>query len=199
MASLAFREDSDVNRFATHPQARQFKLVFLIGLLVLLTACGFRMRGSVGTLDSLPFQSIYITIDANTAFGSTLRRVIRSSSPNIRLLDSASEPAEVILQQVSESRTSMEVSLNAQGRVDEYELTLTYVFRLVTPDGEVVLPDTILQATRDLPFDDNVVQAKQVEEANLFNQMQLSLVPRIVRRISSPDVAERFEQIKQGK
>ena len=182
---------------ATRSQTAQLKVLFLIGLVLLLTACGFRLRGSVGTIDPLPFQSIYITIDQNTAFGSTLRRVIRSSSPNTQIINSAAEPAEVILQQVSESRSSMEVSLNPQGRVEEFELTLIYVFRLVTPDGEIILADTTLQEVRNLPYDDNIVQAKEVEEANLFSQMQLSLVPRIVRRISAPDVTERYNEIKE--
>ncbi len=173
------------------------KVFLLVSLILFLTACGFRLRGSLGTVDALPFNSIYITIDQNTALGSTLRRIIRSSSPETTIVNSAAEPADVVLQQVAENRSSREVSLNPQGRVEEFELRLTYTFRLVTPSGEVVLADTTLEETRDLPFDDRVVQAKEAEEAALFNQMQLSLVSRIYRRISAADVVENFTKIEQ--
>lgn len=178
-----------------HSGSLPLKWLILISFMILLTACGFRLRGSAGSAEPLPFQSIYIAIPANTAFGSNLRRFISSSSPDTVILNDASTPADVVLQQVSENRTAREISLNAQGRVEEYELTLTYVFKLVTPDGAVVLPDTTLQARRTLPFDDRVVQAKEVEEANLFQQMQAGLVSRIVRRIGAPDVKDAYDEL----
>ena len=184
--------------FAIHDwQLPRIKIIVLVSFLIFLTACGFKLRGSVGTIDSLPFSSMYISIPENTQFGSDLRRLIASTSPDTALI-SAPAGADVVLQQIAESRTARELSLNAQGRVEEYELTLTYTFRLVTPDGNVVLPDTTLRARRNLPFDDRVVQAKEGEEATLFNQMQSSLVSRILRRISAPDVAQAWEELQQN-
>lgn len=163
-----------------------------VALTVALSACGFRLQGST----PLPFKTLYMKVPENTAFGADLRRAIKASSPNTLLVEDASVPYEAALQQISETRNAREVSLNAQGRVEEYELTLTYTFSVVSAAGDVILPNTTLRAVRNLPFDDRVVQAKEVEEATLFSQMQTSLVSRIVRRVSAPDVAQSYEQLK---
>jgi LPS-assembly lipoprotein len=104
-------------------------------------------------------------------------------------------PYQAQLQQVSESRNARVVSLNAQGRVEEYELTLKFVFRIVNSKNEIILPDTVLTSIRELPFDDRVVQAKESEQATLFRDMQKSLVARILRRMTAPDVKQRYDAL----
>lgn len=171
---------------------RAWWLLLFAVLTLGLTACGFKLQGTT----PLPFDALLMKVPENTAFGADLRRAIKAASPNTALLESASSSYDAALQQISTSRTAREVSLNAQGRVEEYELTLTYTFNLVTANGEIILPNTTLRAVRNLPFDDRVVQAKEGEQATLFNQMQTSLVSRIVRQISAPDVAERYAELK---
>jgi len=75
------------------------------------------------------------------------------------------------------------------------ELTLTYIFRIVDANGDIILPATTLRVVRNLPFDDRVVQAKEGEEATLFAQMQNSLIARIMRRISAPDIEARYRAL----
>lgn len=164
----------------------------LLVIATLLAACGFRMQGRT----PLPFETLYVSIPDNTQFGADIRRAIKAASPQTIIIDSASESYQAQLQQINETRTAREVSLNAQGRVEEYELTLTYSFRIVAANKELILPDTTLVVQRNLPFDDRVIQAKEVEQATLFKQMQSSLVSRIMRRISAPDVADRFAKVQ---
>ena len=170
------------------------KALVLLMLTLLVAACGFRLQGTT----PLPFDSMYVNVPQNTAFGADLRRAIRAASGQTQIVNERSQPFDIAFEEVAQTRSTREVSLNAQGRVEEYELTLTYIFRLVTPDGEVVLPDTTLRAVRNLPFDDRVVQAKEVEEATLFAQMQQGLIARILRRISAPDVVKSFRDIQAG-
>ena len=166
-------------------------LVVMSLLALLLNACGFRLQGAT----PLPFDTLLMKVPENTAFGSDLRRAIKAASPETSLIEDASVPYDAALQQISETRSAREVSLNAQGRVEEYELTLVYTFNIVSADGEIILPNTTLRVVRNLPFDDRVVQAKEGEQATLFSQMQTSLVSRILRRISAPDVAERYAEL----
>jgi len=175
-------------------KTRGLWLVLLTLLVLSTTACGFRLQGST----PLPFNTLLMNVPENTAFGADLRRAIKAASPNTELVEIATLPYEAALQQISETRTAREVSLNAQGRVEEYELTLTYTFNVVAADGEIILPNTTLRARRNLPFDDQVVQAKQGEEATLFSQMQESLVSRIVRQISSTNVAQRYDDLQSN-
>lgn len=160
-----------------------------LGFVVVLSACGFQMQGRA----PLPFETLYISVPQNSQSGADLRRAIRASSPDTQIIEDPAVPYQAQLQQISETRSSREISLNAQGRVEEYELTLVYVFRIVDANGDNILPPTTLVAVRDLPFDDRVVQAKEGEQATLFKQMQKSLIARVMRRISAPDVAQRYQ------
>lgn len=178
---------------ACTPTRCSFVRPIVVALMVaVLMGCGFRLQGDT----PLAFDSLLVSIPDNTAFGADIRRAIRAASPNTKLINDPSDPYQANLQQVAQSRTAREVSLNAQGRVEEYELTLTYTFRIVAANGEVILPNTTMVVQRNMPFDDRVVQAKEGEQATLFKQMQTSLVSRIMRRISAPDIAERFASLQ---
>jgi len=193
-----------------------------MGLVVLVLAgCGFRLQGET----PLPFKTMSITIPENTQFGADIRRAIKASSPNTEIIElddlnnafksvdpnNTQEVAsanlskmsllntstEAQLQQVSELRTARAVSLNAQGRVEEFELTLQYTIRLIDSKGQVILPDTTFTSVREMPYDDRFAQAFAIEQATMFKDMQKGLVSRIMRRITSQDVIERARNLSR--
>ncbi len=171
----------------------------LLGLMTLLLAgCGFKMQGAT----PMPFDSLAITIPQNSQFGADVRRAIRAASPGIVIVEpSSTQPGvktvpQAKLEQVSEVRNSRIVSLNARGKPEEFELTLVYTFRLVNAKNQIILPDTTLSAARAMPFDERVVQAKEGEAVTLYRDMQKSLVARMMRRLTAPDIKQRWDEIK---
>lgn len=161
----------------------------LLVLVGMLTACGFTMRG----VTPLPFDSLYLMgLSDNTRFGGDVARALRAASPDTQLVTDRKN-AQATLIAVSQSRSQRETSLNPQGRVEEYELRVQYTFRLIDARGNLLLPDTTFTDTRDMPYDDNVVQAKQGETETLYRDMEKVLVSRLMRRLTAPDVAEAFE------
>lgn len=167
-----------------------------LGLLMLLAACGFQMRGT----SPLPFDTFYVGIPDTTRFGADVRRAIQATSPNTKIVSDPKQ-ADAQLQQIANTRSMREVSLNAQGRVEEYELGIRFSFRVIDAKGRPLLPDTTLEAFREMPYDDKVVQAKEGEAESLYRNMQQSLVSRLVRQLTSNDVrvaAEKNAQRKPG-
>lgn len=164
-----------------------------VAIAVVLTACGFTMRG----VNPLPFDSMYLGVNDNSSFGIALIRAVRASSPSTRLVSSPKE-AQAIYTQLQSSRSLREVSLNAVGRVEQYELTVTYGFRITDPKGQLILNDTVLSASREVPFDDQFMQAKEDEFQRIYDDLEVGLVARIVRRISSPEVRTNFERVRSG-
>jgi len=162
--------------------------------LALLAACGFAPRGT----SPLPFNTLYVGVPDNSPFGASLRRQLVASSPNTAIVETV-KGAEAQLQQVSQTQNLREVSLNSAGRVEQYELTLQFTFRLIDGKGNVLLPDTLLTVQRELPYNDQVVQAKEGEITVLFRNMQQILVDRIVRRITSPEVREAAQAVAAGR
>jgi LPS-assembly lipoprotein len=200
----------------------RWALVSLAALM--LTACGFRMQSET----PLPFDSLYITIPQNTQFGADIRRAIRAASPKTKIVETsdivvrasdfdpdddadgpgaveykklvrAKKLAQAKLEQVSEFRNTRQVSLNSQGQIEELELSMSYTFRLVNAKDQVIIPDTTLYSVRNLPYNNNVVQAKETEAATLFKDMQKSMVSRILRRLTAPDVTERWNVVKNAR
>ncbi len=163
-----------------------------LALFMLLSACGFALRG----VTPMPFDTLYVGIADTTQFGADVRRALRAASPNTKIVATPKE-AQAILQQVSDTRSLREVSLNAQGRVEEYELGINYTFRLIDAKGRALIPDTTLSIYREMPYDDQIVQAKQGQIDTLFKTMQRDLVSRLLRRMTAPEVRSAFENAEQ--
>ena len=173
-----------------HITAHQWLRVSVcIALSVLLMACGFRLKG----VAPLPFSTIYTNIAENSAFGANIRRAITASSPHTRFV-STPQDAEARLIQLSNQQTRRELVIDAEGQVEEYELNLQFTFQLSDANGRIVLPTTVLRASREVPYDPDDAQAKQSEMRMIFEDMQQSLVARVVRHLSAPDVIEAFQQ-----
>src|SRR5690606_17303199 len=128
----------------------------------------------------------------NSAFGADLRRLVVATSPHTRFVDDVTQ-AQARLTQISMQRSMREISISPEGRVEEYELNLVFVFQLTDAQGRVLLPPTTLSSTREVPYDPDALQAKQGEIGSLFQEMQRSLIDRIVRRLTSPEVTEAFK------
>lgn len=167
--------------------------LFFIAFVTTLTACGFRLKGA----SPLPFETLYTNISENSSFGANMRRAIVASSPHTRFVNDP-KAAEARLIQLSNRQVRRELSIDAQGQVEEYELNLIFVFQLTDAQGRTVLSPTTLQATREIPYNPDDAQAIQGEISMIFNDMQQSMVARVVRHLSAPDVAEAFRTAKES-
>lgn len=161
----------------------------LAGMLLLgaLSACGFHIRGAT----ALPFDTLYTNINLNSEFGARLQRAIQANSPGTRLVAQRSQ-AEVYLHQIEDDESLRQLSLDADGRVDEYELKLTFTFELIDRDGQILLAPTTFESLRALPYNESIVQAKESEMDRNFQDMRDLLIYRILNRISAPDVRQAY-------
>lgn len=158
------------------------KLVAMLAVLASLAACGFQLRGSGGEYN-MPFKSIYLNFPDTSSLGTELRRNLRGGD----LVAVVSDPAKAEAQfdVVSENRGKQILSLNSQGRVREYLLTYTLVFKVRDAKGDLLLEPTEISLKRPLPYNESQVLAKESEEALLYRDMQSDLVQQILRRLAA--------------
>lgn len=156
-----------------------FTLLLTAVLTVLLSACGFHLRGA----SSFPFKTIFVAGPDSTPLGLVLRRNLTSQS-NIQLTTEAND-ADVVLDILSERPEKVILSLTVQGFVREYTLNSYLTFQVRDKSGQVVLPPTTIMASRVISYNENVVLSKAVEEAAFFKEMQGDLAQQIVRRLSA--------------
>ena len=145
---------------------------------VLLAACGFQLRGTA----ALPFDTLYMP---NTAGGIALdlKRNIQSGT-HTTLVDDPKK-ADAVLEFTQETRQKVILSLAATGRVSEYQLVYRVGFRVHDGKGAEFLPTNTIELKRDVTFNDSVVLSKELEEGNLYRDMQFDMVRQIMRRLES--------------
>ncbi|WP_332876625.1 LPS-assembly lipoprotein LptE [Massilia sp. S19_KUP03_FR1] len=161
--------------------SRLARALCMMVLAATLTACGFHLRGSEGY--NLPFHTIYLGFPDNSPLGAELRR-------NLRGLDgltvvTTAKGAEAQVDVVSETRGKTILSLNSQGRVREYLLTYTFVFKVRNGAGVELLGPTEIALKRNIAFNEDAVLAKESEEALLIRDMQTDLVQQVLRRLAA--------------
>ncbi|MFA7506234.1 MAG: LPS assembly lipoprotein LptE [Burkholderiaceae bacterium] len=154
-----------------------------LGLLLLAAAagsgCGFRLRESSG----LPFETLYTTFPRTSALGSEFRRVVRSSS-GTRIIDERDQ-AEAILVVLAENRQKEAIGFSTTGRPVEYELRLRTAFRVDDPAGHNLLRPTVLVVRREISVGEIQLLSKQLEEEQIFREMQSDMVQQMVRRLAT--------------
>ncbi|MBS1143613.1 MAG: hypothetical protein H6R14_1019 [Proteobacteria bacterium] len=170
------------------------RLLLALIIAAAVAGCGFHLRGAGS--GNLPYKSMYIALPDTAEVNIWLQRYI-SASGSTTIVDNP-KAADAIFQQVSDNRLKSILSVNAQGRVREYRLQLTYKFRVVNQKGQVLVPVNEVALTRDISFDDSNVLAKDLEEGLLWRDMNNDLVNQIMRRLSiikpkNPDLEEDSE------
>lgn len=154
------------------------RTLFFVLLASSLAACGFQLRGA----HPLPFASLYVPSDT-WEMGALLKRSIRAQGTT-ELPDSPQQ-AQAVFTLIGEAREKVILSLSAAGRVREYQLRYRLAFRVHDLKGKEYLAPTEIVLTRDISFADDLVLAKEQEEALLYRDMQNDMVQQIMRRMAA--------------
>ncbi|MES2635538.1 MAG: LPS assembly lipoprotein LptE [Pseudomonadota bacterium] len=164
------------------PSTLAARRTFLIGGVLGLTGCGFKLRQA----PNFVFSSIYIAVARGSALGNELKRSMASGGTITVLPETASpQTAQVILDVLADQREKVVVGLNATGQVREFQLRIRFKFRLRTPQGKELIPETELLQQRDISFNESAVLAKEAEEGLLYRDMQTDIVQQLMRRLAA--------------
>ena len=152
--------------------------IAVLVLCILVASCGFRLRGTA----DVPFETLYLPASGG-GIALDLKRNIQAGT-NAKVVDDP-KVAEAFLQFTEEVREKEILSLTATGRVREFKLRYRVGFRVHDNKGGDYVPQTRLELSRDIGFNDSEVLAKEAEEQLLFRDMQSDMVQQIMRRLAS--------------
>ncbi|RYF18223.1 MAG: hypothetical protein EOO30_04150 [Comamonadaceae bacterium] len=144
-----------------------------------LAGCGFQLRKA----PDFAFDSI--RVNAATSLANQLRRSLAADGRVQVLGPAEAGQPQVLLDLLQENRERVVVGINASGQVREYQLRLRVRFRLRTPQGRELVPETEIQQHRDISFNETAVLAKEAEESLLYRDMQNDIVQQLMRRLSA--------------
>jgi LPS-assembly lipoprotein len=161
---------------ATGYSPRAARVVAVVAISAMLSACGFELRGSY----ELPYRTIYVTSTGSSVVAGQIRRELTDTKT--RLLPSAKD-ADAALTILEERRDRQILSLSGAGRVREYELRMKVTYRFVDGKGETIIPTSEIELKRTFAYDDTRVIAKQQEETMLYQDMERDATGQILRRM----------------
>jgi LPS-assembly lipoprotein len=145
--------------------------------------CGFQLRQA----PTFAFTSIYINAAApSSTLANELRRTLTTgSSVTVVPAAAAMTTAQVVLDIPMAQRERVVVGLNTTGQVTELQRRTRLKFKLRTPQGKELIPETELLLQRDVSYSESAALAKEAEEALLYRDMQSDIVQQLMRRLSA--------------
>ena len=156
-------------------QGALFGLISVSGL----TACGFRLRGSV----TIPYKSILISGRPSPQLRYDLERIIATGT-NAKVV-TIGKDADLILDIVSEDSTRQILTYTSTGQISAYRLNNRVVFRAFDNTGAEVIPESEIYVIRDLDFTTATALAADIQQQQFLESMRSDLALQILRRIAT--------------
>lgn len=147
----------------------------------LLAACGFQLRQA----PVFAFKTIYIGTGPSSGLGNELKRSIGASGAVGVVAAPTPDQAEVVLDVLAEQREKSVVGMNASGQVREFQLRSRLKFKLRTPQGKELIPESEILLQRDISYTESAALSKEAEEQLLYRDMQTDIVQQLMRRLAA--------------
>lgn len=158
-------------------------LRWLLALLALtLGGCGFALRQA----PEFAFASIWVTAPDSSALGNALRRDLAANG-KVQVVTEArqAEQAQAILDITLDQRERIVVGSNTAGQVRTFQLRAKVKFRLRTPLGKELIPETEIAQQREISYIESAALAKEAEQNLLYRDMQNDIARLLLRRLAA--------------
>ena len=155
---------------------------YILGITCLLSACGFQLRGTSddGTQIPVAWKSMHlVTGNPNSEFSRDV--FSRFAANGVQWMER--EDANFSLLLGSERFSQRNLSLNAEARAAEFELTMRAQFRVLDADNNEVIKSTNVAVVKQMENDPRNVVGKAEEVSLLKAEMRAELAQQIMRRI----------------
>ncbi|MDB6444008.1 hypothetical protein PII47_11480 [Pseudomonas sp. 21TX0197] len=162
--------------------------LLVMGLTVLLSACGFQLRGT-GTTELAITE---LDLSARDAYGDTvkmLRQTLESSGVKIY----SGAPYKLVL--TNEQQTQRSLSYAGAGRSAEYELSSVLSYE-VRGRNNLMLLDDKLQVQKVYLHDGNNITGSDQESSEVRGEIRRDLVQRMMLRLQqlTPTQLDQLQQ-----
>ncbi|MFK3792942.1 LPS assembly lipoprotein LptE [Pseudomonas piscis] len=167
--------------------------LLVMGLALVLSACGFQLRGT-GTQE-LSIKEL--DLSARDAYGATvklLQQQLESSGVRVH----AGAPYKLILQRESNSQRTL--SYTGGGNSAEYEISTKLEYEILTHDNLHLLNDK-LEVQKVFVHDGNNITGSGQESAQTYQEMRRDLVQRMIIRLQllSPEQLAQLQATAEAK
>lgn len=161
------------------------KIIGIIFLSSLLTACGFRLQGTQALPPQL--QQVYVntTQVPHSAIAPDLTVALQNN--DVKCTTNA-DTADYTINIIEDSQTNQQIGTGASQETRKYELIYTVTFSLVNQAGIPIYgPTTVTSTTIHYVYSGQVLGNNQ-EEATLYQPLRRNVIQKILFKLGSNDV-----------
>jgi LPS-assembly lipoprotein len=167
------------NQFlTTHSTIRKLLLVWVMLGSLLMSSCGFHMRGAV----NLPYKTMYLSGTMTQELRLYLIRYLKTAV-NTAIVANPQE-AELIVN-INETIGKQILSYNSAGQITAYRIVASVNFSVSNAFGDELIEPSNLFLTRDMDFSISTPTAAGELEALLVTDMRQDIVSQIARRLGT--------------
>ena len=179
--SAAYRTIHSSRGQSSLSQSALGRWICLSAILMCLAGCGFQLKGTDAASNSAKLEGMTLQLISSQPRSELTREVSRALSvAGLMLLEEGDAMLTLVLQ--PEQYTQRNVSLTAQARAAELELTLFADFTLNQQASDPI--DARATVTRQMLNDPRNVVGKTEEIRLLRGEMRRDLADQIARRVS---------------
>ena len=150
------------------------RILYLFVIMTMISSCGYQLRGSMN-VDGL--ENIIIISNGHTSISNMLSQKL-GSSVILQIQDYNTYP---IVKINSISSRKRQLSVNSSGRVDEYEISKSLDYEIISSENSSVTGT--LKASGSYDFNESRMQITSEQEKITNNAIDKVLVRKLIQKL----------------
>ena len=150
------------------------RILYLFVIMMMISSCGYQLRGSMD-VDGL--ENIIIISNGHTSISNMLSQKL-GSSVILQVQDYNTYPVVKINSISSRKR---QLSVNSSGRVDEYEISKSLEYEIISSENNSVTGT--LKASGSYDFNESRMQITSEQEKITNNAIDKVLVRKLIQKL----------------
>ena len=150
------------------------RILYLFVIVTMISSCGYQLRGSMN-VDGL--ENIIIISNGHTSISNMLSQKL-GSSVILQIQDYNTYPVVKINSISSRKR---QLSVNSSGRVDEYEISKSLDYEIISSENNSVTGT--LKASGSYDFNESRMQVTREQEKITNNAIDKVLVRKLIQKL----------------
>ena len=150
------------------------RILYLFVIVMMISSCGYQLRGSMN-VDGL--ENIIIISNGHTSISNMLAQKL-GSSVIFQIQDYNTYPVVKINSISSRKR---QLSVNSSGRVDEYEISKSLDYEIISSENNSVTGT--LKASGSYDFNESRMQITSEQEKITNNAIDKILVRKLIQKL----------------
>jgi LPS-assembly lipoprotein len=163
-----------------------------LGWFLLISGCGFALRGTAGNQLPWPFQHLtLISLKGASSFYRHLQQAL-----TLEGIDIDSPAAPITLRLLDQHFNQMATSLGNSGQTTTYLLSFTVTFDVIDSHSNVILKPQSVRITRNFSISTTQLVGDLNTQTLLRHTIEKEAAKQIIMRLRAPLVQQRLQSLR---